>query len=178
MPVIEVKLKLDKQSSERARRKMAKLQKAVKNPRIANLEVATWLLRWVNENFQTEGGKVGGWAPFKYGGRVVTKTVVDKKTGKRKRNKFATSQSIESRRYINTSAKLLQDTGLLRQKFHIFSSKTRAGIGNNLPYSLYHELGLPLRNLPARRMLPSDKDKDVEKKVIQIYDAHIARAIQ
>jgi len=156
--VIEVKLKVDKHSSAAVTRKFRDLTKAVKDTKSANIQVARWLLRWVNDNFVSEGGKVGGWAPFKAGGRWI------RQKGKKP--------------YLDTNAKLLQHTGHLRLKFHSFATKTSAGIGNNQPYSIYHELGLPTGKLPARRMLPNETDDDVSDAVIKIYDWHMERAIR
>jgi phage gpG-like protein len=189
--MIEAKLKLDKRSSERVRKKLDQVQRAVSTGgkggggRGAGLErvnrkVSVWLLRWVNTNFKTQGGKVGGWKPFKYGGRVVSKTKKGK-SGKRTKNRLAKSQGIGgpgNRPYVDTSAKLLQDTGLLRAKFHPFHTRNTAGVGNNQPYSLAHELGVPSRNLPARRMLPESGDRDVEDGVLKIYDTYIERIVR
>jgi len=140
--------------SEPAKRKLRQLIRAVKNPRKANRQVSIFLLRWVNDNFKTQGGKVGGWKPFKLGGRRLPGGAIDR------------------------SAKLLQDTGRLRLSFNEFHSRTSAGVGSNLNYSITHELGLPHKNLPARRMLPLSTDRSVTKGIIKIYDAYIRRAIK
>ena len=161
---IEVKLLVNRRSSDRVRVKLRELIKKVHNPRSANRQVSVWLLRWVNENFRTDGGNVGGWEPFKYGGRVVTK-----KSGK------GDSQSISGRRYVNAQAKLLEDSGDLRASFEGFFSKDSAGVGSDIPYSAGHELGIPLSNLPSRRLLPTKDDKDVSDKIIKIYDAYIKK---
>ena len=76
------------------------------------------------------------------------------------------------------SAKLLQDTGRLRKSFSPFYSRNTAGIGSSLSYSVAHEIGLPVRNLPARRMLPMTGDRSVERGVIKIYDRYIRRALR
>jgi phage gpG-like protein len=128
-----------------------KLESKIKDPSQANRKVSIWLLRWVSENFRSEGGKVGGWLPFKHGGRVTKKG-------------------------INTSAKLLQDTGALRKSYQPFYSRVNAGVGSDIPYSAFHEFGVPMNNLPIRRMLPSGEDREVQDAVIRIYDAHIKRA--
>jgi len=140
--------------SKPAIKKLRQLIKAVKNTRRPNKQVSVWLLRWVNENFKSQGGKVGGWKPFKLGGRRLRSGGID------------------------TSAKLLQDTGRLRASFNRFSSRKEAGVGSPLNYSLTHERGLPHKNLPARRMIPLDTDKDVERGIIKIYDAYIQRALK
>lgn len=141
-------------SSRRARRKLQSLARQMKNPTPANRNVSIWLLRWANQNFKTEGGKVGGWKPFKLGGRRLPDGSID------------------------TTAKLLQDTGRLHASFSNFYSRQVAGIGSNLDYSLTHELGLPHRNLPSRRMLPLASDKEVENSIIKIYDDYIDRSIR
>ena len=130
-------------------KKLSKLAHKIKNPLDANKEASVWLHRWVNENFKSAGGKVGGWAPYKYGGRVGPK-------GK-----------------INTSAQLLQDTGDLRKSFNHFWTRNSFGIGSWIPYAEFHEFGTPY--LPIRRMLPSGDDPEVVTKTIKIYDAYIKR---
>ena len=140
--------------SRAAVQKLRQLVRSVKNPRPANRQVSVWLLRWVNLNFKTQGGKVGGWKPFKHGGRRMPGGGID------------------------ASAKLLQDTGRLRASFNPFYSKTTAGIGSGLHYSVSHELGLPHRNLPSRRMLPLSTDASVTKAIIKIYDTYIQRALR
>ncbi len=134
--------------------KLRHVIRKVKNPKQANREVSIWLMRWLNENFKTEGGKVGGWKPFKLGGRRLPGGGID------------------------ATAKLLQDTGRLRKSFSPFYSRNTAGIGSSLSYSVAHEIGLPVKNLPARRMLPQAGDKSVEVGVIKIYNRYIRRAIR
>ncbi len=126
----------------------------LKDARKANRQVSIWLLRWVNENFRSQGGKVGGWKPFKLGGRRLPGGRVDR------------------------SAKLLQDTGRLRASFSPFHSRSVAGVGSDLNYSASHDLGLPHRNLPARRIIPISSDKDVVRAVTRIYTMHIQRALR
>ena len=112
-------------------------------------KVATLLDRWVQTNFKTEGGNVGGWAPFAIGGR--------RKKGGR----------------IDTTAKLLQDTGRTRASFLPFSSKNDAGIGSDLPHTKAHNEGHG--NLPKRRMLP--KAADVLKEVRRLLESYHKRIL-
>ncbi len=139
--------------SKPAQKKLRELIRKVKNPTPANREVSIWLMRWLNQNFKSEGGKVHGWLPFKHGGRV-TSSGIDK------------------------HAKLLQDTGRLRASFSPFYGRAVAGIGSDLSYSITHELGLPHKNIPARRMLPLASDKAVERGIIRIYDRWIRRILK
>jgi phage gpG-like protein len=107
-----------------------------------NRRVAVVLDQWVQRNFQTEGGDVGGWTPFAAGGRYVPGIGLD------------------------TSAKLLQDTGLLRASFQSFYDADVVGIGSDLHYSKYHEEGTS--TIPQRRMLPDEKD--VMESILNVYN--------
>lgn len=150
---LEIKLIKGKDTSKRLR----KYQRVIRNPIKAHKEIASWLQRWVNQNFDTEGGNVGRWKPFKYGGRL---------TGER---------GADGRFTVDESAKLLQDTGLLRASFNHFYSRTTAGIGTDLRYSLTHALGIPHKNVPIRRMLPLATDRSVDARIIQIYDRYFQK---
>ncbi len=133
--------------------KLRQVMRRVRNPTMANRQVSVWLARWVNDNFKSEGGNVGKWKPFKAGGRL--------RNGR-----------------VDTTAKLLQDTGALRASFLPFHSRKVAGIGANAPYSIYHELGIPSRGLPSRRMLPLASDTKVTNAIIRIYDTFIRKALK
>jgi phage gpG-like protein len=153
--LLEVKVTGDKA----VLKKLRQITRSVKDPRMANRQVSVWLFRWVNQNFKSQGGKVGGWAPFKIGGRKLPGGGIDR------------------------SAKLLQDTGFLRASFKPFYGKTFAGIGAgphrikaNIP--IWHERGIPTRNLPQRRMLPRDTDRDVKQGIIRIYDTYLRRVLK
>ena len=140
--------------SKGLKRKLRKMQRKLKDPSRANRSVSIWLLRWVNQNFKTEGGGVRGWKPFKHGGRVLPGGQID------------------------SSAKLLQDTGRLRASFHPFHSRKVAGVGSNLDYSLTHHMGLPHRSLPARRLIPFGGDRVVEGAILKIYQKYIDGALR
>lgn len=134
----------------------AKLKQArenLKSDGVVMRQVAVSLDQWVQRNFQSEGGKVGGWTPFTYGGRLTTK-------------KKANAQSIDGHRYVNSSAKLLQDTGALRHSFLPFIRKGVAGIGSDLPYSKPHEEGA--NGMIQRRMLP--ETSEVQADIREILD--------
>jgi phage gpG-like protein len=153
MAGIQVRVIPIRGGSAAAVRKLRELTRKVRDPSPANREVSRWLFRWVNENFRSEGGKVGKWKPFKHGGRKMPDGSID------------------------ASAKLLQDTGRLRASFSPFYGRTIAGIGSDLQYSVTHELGIPHRNIPIRRMLPLASDTEVTNNIIQIYNVYIRRAL-
>ena len=111
--------------------------------------VAIFLDKWVQQNFKSEGGKVGGWKSFEAGGRWIKKGNVSKRSGATEGLGRKTKT-----RVLDKSAQLLQDTGRLKSSFVPFASMFNAGIGSDLPYSEPHNYGDKSRNLPARRMIP------------------------
>lgn len=127
--------------------KLAGAREALKQDGVAMRQVAVFLDRWVQKNFQSSGGNVGGWEPFKYGGRLTTKAK-------------GNAKSIDGHHWINGSAKLLMDSGALRLSFLPFIRLGIAGIGSELPYSKYHEEGG--KNLPIRRELMEEADVSVD----------------
>lgn len=118
-----------------------------------NRELSVMLDQWVQRNFRSQGGQVGGWADLKRGYRV-----------KRGRG---------GKTYRQTDYKILQDTGALRRSFKPEFNENEAKIGSALPYSGKHELGDPARKLPQRRMLP--RAPEIERDIFRVYDRHIKR---
>lgn len=135
----------------KALRKLAKSSNkaaaALRDMRPAMKRVSVFLDAWVLRNFRTEGGNVGGWEPFEAGGRYVGGT-------------------------LDTSAKLLQDTGTLRGSYRPFYSTNNAGIGSKLPYAEIHEEG---EGVPARRMVP--EGSDVAPQVRDILASYTQREV-
>lgn len=115
------------QAVKHVERKTKALQKELGDHRQGFFRASIFLDRWVQQNFKSEGGKVGKWVPFKAGGRPLAGGEID------------------------TSAKLLQDTGRLRGSFQSFYTPKNAGIASDVPYSKIHEEGI---GVPQRRMLP------------------------
>jgi phage gpG-like protein len=153
-----VNVALNKATSDAFKAKLKAAREKLNDNGVAMKQIAVMLDSWVQRNFQGKGGNVGGWEPYKYGGRLVRKS---KSNGK----------SIEGHKYINGSAVMLQDTGALRHSFLPFIAKGTAGIGSDLPYSKPHEDGDSRHGLPQRRMLPKNADVDVQ--VHQILDNYI-----
>lgn len=126
-------------------------QEALKDDGVLMRQIAIFLDQWVQKNFKGQGDKVGGWEPFKYGGRLSLK-------------KKGNAQAVEGHRYVNTSAKLLMDTGALRLSFLPFVRKGTAGIGSDLPYSKPHNEGTD--KLVQRRILPEDHEVRMDVKMM------------
>ena len=161
---VEVKISPTRTLNRETQKKIQKLRDKIKDPTPVNRNIAVWLMRWVHENFDTKGGKVGGWPPYKYGGRLVKKSK-------------ANAQSIEGRRYVDTSAHMLIDTGDLRKSYLPFWDRVTAGVGTKLPYAEFHETGTV--HLPPRRMIPkSSGEKEVEDYVLRIYKDYVVHAAE
>lgn len=147
-----ISIKVNSLSAKAAKRKMRQLQKKIPNLTVPHKQISIMLDAWVLRNFKNEGRIVGGWPPFKLKGRR-------KKGGG-----------------IDSSAKLLQDTGVLRRSFTPFSNRHTAGIGSEIKYAKPHEFGDSKRNLPQRRMLP--KEKEIRRQVFEIYENYIEKTIR
>jgi len=130
-----------KQTPKNADKKLVKLNKKMGPSfiKVTNKKISILLFKWVLDNFKTQGGKVGRWRRLKLGGRYIGKG---------------------SGRTLDSSAKILQDTGALRISFRPFSSIKEAGVGSNKKYAKVHEVGS--KNIPKRRMLPLNKDVSLE----------------
>lgn len=112
------------------RKRLAKKRAAVMDLRTPYARASILLDQWVQKNFKTEGGKVGGWTPFS----TVTLKIMERTDPGR------------------APEKLLQKTGALRLSFLPFADKKRAGIGSDLPYAKTHHKGEG--HTPERRLLP------------------------
>ncbi len=114
------------------RRRLEKKRIAVMDLRTPYARAAVLLDQWVQKNFKSEGGKVGGWVPFA-------------------KNKDGIPL-VEVREPDRAPAKLLQRTGRLRSSFSPFANTKQAGIGSDLPYAETHHKGTG--NAPERPLLP------------------------
>lgn len=140
-PTLEVVVK----RLEERRKKMADM-------RAPYARAATFLDQWVQKNIKTEGGNVGGWAPFA----------------------DSTLEAIDKYDPNRAPPKLLQKTGRLRQSFLPFASNRDGGIGSDLPYAKMHHEGTG--NAPARRLLP--KRKEVLPDIRRVMQEHVKESLQ
>lgn len=123
--------------------------KELQNLKTPMVKASIYLDRWVQSNFKSEGGKVGGWKPFARGGRITDNG-------------------------IDRSAQLLQLTGRLRASFLPFATNKNAGIGSDLDYSEKHHEGEG--RIPERRLLP--KRDEVMTDLRRIIRNHVVDAIR
>jgi len=145
---VAISIDVNKASLNKVRADVAQVRKNLANIDEPMAKISILLDRWVQKNFRSEGGNVGGWEPFALGGRPGPKG-------------------------IDTSAKLLQDTGRLRASFKPFADANKAGIGSALEYSITHEEG---RGVPARRMLP--KRKEIEAQVQRLMETALTKGLK
>jgi phage gpG-like protein len=108
---------------------MAKRQARLNQRRAVNARAVTVVDRWIQKNFQSQGGNVGGWKPL----AEATKT--PKRGG--------------------DSAKILQDTGTMRAKWNHIATSKEAKIVSGVDYSIYHNEG---KGVPERRILPTNAE--------------------
>lgn len=136
-------VQFDKKKLQALRDRSAQAKQALQHAKPAYRRAAVFLDRWVQDNFKSQGGKVGGWKPLKAGGRYI--------------------QGV-----LDNTAKILQDTGVLRASFHVFATDNNAGIGSDIPYSKAHQEG---EGVPQRRMLP--KPAEVKADLRDILDSYV-----
>lgn len=165
--MIEIKAESALSDIDRAKAQQALIADAMRTAHPAFLQVSVMLDQWVKRNFQTQGGNIGGWVPFAYGGRLAPKEpgkrggVYAKRGGKRPPAANAKSDG----RWINTSAMMLQDTGALRMSTLPFATAAEAGVGSFLPYAKTHQEG---EGVPQRRILP--EREEVLPQAVEIFE--------
>lgn len=147
-----------KPSIEEVRKRLAAKRKAVIDLRTPLARASVLLDQWVQKNFKSEGGLVGGWQPFKKNDAGVP--------------------IVEARNPGRAPAKLLQDTGRLRSSFAPFADKKSAGIGSDLPYSKPHHKGMGY--LPMRKLIPDSgpQKKKVEQQAMEIMAKYNKQALE
>lgn len=146
-----------KPTLEELRKRLAKKRVAVMDLRTPYARAAVLLDQWVQKNIKTEGGKVGGWAPFAKNAAGIP--------------------IVELREPDRAPAKLLQRTGRLRSSFSPFANTKQAGIGSDLPYAKDHHEGI---GLPERRLLPDHNPayKEVMRAAKEIMTDYNAKALR
>lgn len=142
--MVETRVKYDKEKIDQLKKDLAAARAKVKDASPAYRRAAVYLDQWVQRNFKSDGGNVGGWEPFAAGGRWRRGSGLDQ------------------------SAKLLQDTGAMRLSFKPFATKKDAGIGSDLDRAEWHDEG---EGVPERRMLP--EQAEVRKPLRDILEQYV-----
>ena len=130
--------------------RIKKVKDALTYRRTANAQAVMVVDRWVQKNFQGEGGKVGGWVPLQ-------------------------AQTIKARkRNRKGNVKILQDVGWLRKKWkHEYSHKSGALI-SAVSYGKFHDEGT--KHLPVRQIIP--KQAEVWPDIKKVFELHLRKAIR
>jgi phage gpG-like protein len=108
--------------------RFGRLANASRDRTIPNRQLGVQLYGWVQRNFQQAGGlQTPAWP-------ALAESTLAQKTRK------------------GYSSQPLIRTGHLRQSFRPFSDNNQAGVGSEVPYSVYHEQGTS--KMQQRAMLP------------------------
>lgn len=139
------------------RKRLGEGRKAVKDLRTPYARAAVLLDQWVQKNFKSEGGKVGGWQPFATNAAGIP--------------------IVELREPKRAPAKLLQRTGRLRSSFTPFASKKHAGIGSDLPYAKTHHEGED--KIPERPLLPSKGPayREIQRETNEVMTGYLKKSL-
>lgn len=116
---------------------------------------------WIQRNFRTEGGKVGGWAPL--ADSTIERRL--KKNEKRSKKKKSTQTG---------KIMILQDDGDLREHWKHTWGKDHAAVVSAVEYGIFHETGT--KKMPQRRILPTLEE--IWPSIEKLFDEHIRRALR
>lgn len=141
-----------KPTVEELKREAERKRQELRQFRTLYSRASVFLDQWVQKNFQSSGGKVGGWKPFSP----------------------RTLEYIAKNDPGRLPAKLLMKTGRLRASFMPFATDEDAGIGSRLEYSAIHQKGRG--RIPARPMLPTAAL--VRDDIRRIFKDRIAEVIE
>ncbi len=132
-------------------RRLERFRSRVQRPLEAHREISVAYYQFVIRNFQLEGRLTpGGWKALRP----------------------ATIKFKRKRGYL----KKLVNTGQLKNSFVPFFNKDTAGVRSDLDYAADHQFGVPERNLPARPMLPNQKQS--AEIAIKIYRKYIDKQVR
>ncbi len=107
--------------------------------------------RWIQKNFQSQGGTVGGWQKLE-------------------------ASTIAHRRKKGRGAKILQDVGWLKNNWKHFANDRMAVIEAGVPYGIFHDSDKPRRKLPQRKILP--RDENVQPVLTKLYKHWVRTVIK
>lgn len=131
---------------------LQRLAGRIQDRRVVNKEVAIQIHSWIMRNFAAEGALNESWASLS-----------------------PNYAKWKAKRY-GIGKKILERDGQLRDSFGNFAyDNDSAAIGTSLFYAIYHELGLPDRNLPRRPMLPPIEI--ATKDAVDVYTNYLRTAV-
>jgi len=154
--------------------KLKKLAKQVAQPKLMFKQIVVEVDAWVLRNIQREGKLIqaGGWRPFKpftYKGKLYTRGRIIK--GR------STGKAYPKWKWkVDSRARLLQDTGRLRQSIRHSYSRWSGKVFTRLPYAIDHHTGTS--KLPARPIIPPKTNPDIQKIALRAAKKHIKDAVE
>lgn len=105
--------------------------------------------RWIQKNFRSEGGEVGGWEP------LAKSTEATRRVGRKK----------------DKGHKILQDTGQLKTRWKLNWNHKRAIVKSGVNYGHYHDSKESRRRLPRRQILPDEEH--IIDPIRKIFKKHV-----
>jgi len=104
--------------------------------------------KWTQDNFRSEGGQVGGWAPLKQA------TIASRRHGPKK----------------NNSTKILQDTGFMKNNWKSLWNNNNGYFQSMTDYAQVHNSGSVKKNIPKRQIIPTKEQmKDTFRKIFKLF---------
>lgn len=132
--------------------KMKTAAGSMQRMRATNLAAATVYRQWISKNFRADGGLHDD-GSLKWE-RLKESTVKSRRKGK-KTKKFP-------------AAKILRDTGSLMRDWELTATEKYGKVKSKRFYSSIHEHGSKKRNIPKRKIFPTDKQsRDIVKPVYE-----------
>jgi phage gpG-like protein len=134
-------------------RKLDNVKGALQHGKAFNARAIAVVFKFVQDNFKSEGGKVGGWVKL-----------ADRTIEQRQRRRSGT-------------VRVLQDVGWLKGKWkHEYTDKFGA-LTSAVDYGIYHDSDEPRSGkLPQRRILP--REDDMAEPLRKIADTFIRDALK
>jgi phage gpG-like protein len=124
-------------------------KKKLQKRKTTNARAVIIVDRWIQKNFQTEGGFVGGWDELK-------------------------QATIDRRRKNGKGAKILQDDSNLKNNWKHFWNSKFGLIRSGEPYGDYHDSPEPRKSkLPRRQILPDEKH--IIKSLMKLYGKWVGK---
>jgi phage gpG-like protein len=131
--------------------RLAKVESSLKNNEVSFKRSVAVVDGWVQRNFRSEGGNVGGWA------KLADSTIESRM---RRRNKTG-------------AIRILQDIGTLRMKWKHLFGKDYGALVSAVDYGIFHETGTS--KMPQRRILPTMDE--IWPKIKELFSDELRRSI-
>lgn len=151
---------------EAVKARIAKVNNGLKNNETAFKRAVAVVDGWVQQNFRSEGGNVGGWAPL-----------AESTLKQRKRGSYRHARTASEARRMDAKGpgkfKILQVNGTLRMKWKHLFGKDHGALVSAVDYGIFHEKGTS--KMPQRRILPTMEE--IWPKIKALFSDELRRSI-